>query len=295
MSTLYDVNKKIEEIRDSDFIVEDITIYYTPNKVCNLLRKALICKNYISSIDDASKENKKTLYNILDDLMKNKLKKLNPNFTEEILNKMTSSYDSSYFIYPMDIFILDDAVFFKEGVFDDFGSIYKVKTFMFKNQRPYYNVSDIDFVLVGFDIFSPQSEQLNIDDQKYISKFISDNINSMYKKNITRPIYELNTETMYYGCDSIVSGEVGGVNVYINMKFKDIGKSLKSKEECDIKVCIQEGEDITLYYVHQSFKDDKPIWNIIKTNNEVWRLTDEVLKKENECKNTSHQLTKRKK
>lgn len=77
------------------------------------------------------------------------------------------------------------------------------------------------------------------------------------------------------------------------MKFDDIGRSLKAKNECDIKLCIQNRDDITLYYVHQSFKDNEPVWNVVKTNGEVWRLTEEVLKLENKCANATYKLTKK--
>ena len=56
----------------------------------------------------------------------------------------------------------------------------------------------------------------------------------------------------------------------------------------------QDKENIILYYVHQSFKDDKPIWTVVKTNSKVWRLTEEVLKSENNSTNTASQLIKKK-
>ena len=72
--------------------------------------------------------------------MKSKLKKLNTNFNEQILDNMISTYHRGYIIYPMDIFVVDDAVFHKEGVYDDFGSIYRIRTFMFQNMKPYYEL-----------------------------------------------------------------------------------------------------------------------------------------------------------
>lgn len=295
MKTLNDVKVKIEEIRNSDFKIGEIKYYHEDYKASYLLRSALLCINAIGSIDNISKEDKEKLYTELDEIMKSKLKELNPDFSEEILDNMINSYKRGYVIYPMDIFVVDDAVFHKEGVFDDFSDIYKIRTFMFENMKPYYGVSDIYFTLddSDLDFLSDQKkERLTKEEGIYTSKFISDNINAIYKENITKPIYELNTDTVFYGYRGLVSNRV---DVYLNMKFNDIGRSLKAKNECDIKLCIQDGDDIILYYVHQSFKDNEPIWTVVKTNNEVWRLTEEVLKLENKCTSTAYKLTKNKK
>lgn len=296
MKTLSDTKEKIEEIKNSDFKIGEFEYDEVTHKVSNLLRTALLCNNYIGSIDNISKEEVTKLYRELDEVMKNKLKMLNPKFSEETLNNMINTYKKGYIIYPMDIFVLDDAVFHKEGVFDDFDNIYKIRTFMFEGMKPYYSVSDMYFILDDFDFLPTQGEeQLTNEDNIYTSKFISDNINAIYNGNITKPRYELNTDTIFYGYSGLVNGKIVGVNVYINMKFDDIGRSLKTKSECDIKFCIQNQENLILYYVHQSFKDSKPVWSVVKTNNEVWKLTDEALKFENKCANASYKLTKRKK
>lgn len=284
MKTLSEIKDKIEEIKNSDFKIEEIAYYGKKHRVSNLLRSALICSNAIGGIDNISKEEATELYKELDEVMKNKLKVLNPNFSEETLNNIINTYKRGRIIYPMDVFVVDDAVFHKEGVFDDFGNIHKIRTFMFEGMKPYYSVSDMYFTLDDFDFLSTQKkERLTKEDDIYTSKFISDNINSIYNKNITKPIYELNTDTAFYGNSGLVSGEISGINVYINMKFDDIGRNLKTKKECDIKLCIQNGDNITLYYVHQSFKDNEPVWSVVKTNSEVWKLTEEVLKFENKC------------
>lgn len=296
MKTIGDIKEKIEEIKNSDFKIGEIEYYGRNHKVSNLLRSALICNNAIGGIDNISKEEATELYKELDEVLKNKLKVLNPNFSEETLNNMINSYKRGYIIYPMDIFVVDDAVFHKEGVFNDFGDIYEIRTFMFEDMKPYYSVSDMYFKLDDFDfLLTQRKEELTKEDDIYTSKFISDNINSIYNANITKPIYELNTDTVFYGNRGLVSGEIGGINAYINMKFDDIGKSLKAKSECDIKLCIQNEDDLIIYYVHQSFKDNEPVWSVVKTNNEVWRLTEEVLKFENKHANTAYELTKRKK
>jgi len=294
MKNLSDIKSKIEEIRNSDFKIEDFDFYGKNHKISILLRIALICTNAISSIDNISKEKKRELYKELDEVMKSKFRKLNPNFSEETLNNMISGYKRGYIVYPIDILVVDDAVFHKEGVFNDFDSIYKIKTFMFQGENPYYDVSDMYFTDDGDFLFG-EKKWLTNEEAKITSKFISDNINSIYEANITRPIYELNTARSFYGYSGLASGEIREVNVYINMKHGDIGRSIKGKEECDFKLCIQNGNDITLYYIHQNFKDNEPIWNVVKTNSEVWSLTEQALKSEKECEDDTHKLIKRRK
>lgn len=282
-NTIEDIKEKIEEIRTSDFKIEDFNFYGSNHKISVLLRSAQICVNSISNTDDIHKEDKTKLYKQLDEIIKGKIKYLNPNFTEDILNNMTSTYKRSYIIYPMDILVLDDAVFHKEGEYNDFSSIYKIKTIMFQNMKPYYDAFGIDFTLGAFSPFRKKS--LTTEEDIYTSKFISENINSITNKNITKPLYELNTENTVYGHRGLTSGDESKANIYINIKFDDIGRSIKEQNECDIKICIQSEEDIILYYIHQSFKDNKPVWNVVKTNNEVWKLTEEALKLDNKHTN----------
>lgn len=282
-NTIEDIKEKIEAIRTSDFQIEDFNFYGRNHKISVLLRSDQICVNSISNIDDIHKEDKTKLYKQLDEIIKGKIKYLNPNFTEDILDNMTSTYKRGYTIYPMDILVLDDAVFHKEGEYNDFSSIYKIKTFMFQNMKPYYDAFGIDFTLRDFSPFS--KKKLTTEEDIYTSKFISENINSITNKNITKPLYELNTENTFYRHGGLTSGDESNANIYINMKFDDIGRSIKEQNECDIKICIQSEEDIILYYIHQSFEDNKPVWNVVKTNNEIWKLTEEALKLEN--KNTN--------
>ena len=284
IETLQDIKLKIEEIKNSDFKIEDFNFYGENHKICILLRNAQTCINAISRIDDISEETKKELYIVLNQLMKSKLKKLNTNFNEQILDNMISTYHRGYIIYPMDIFVVDDAVFHKEGVYDDFGSIYRIRTFMFQNMKPYYDVLDMEFILNNFDFYRDFGRKpLTKDDHIYTSDFISNSINSIYGEEITKPLYKLNDDKTLYGYKGI--NVIGGINIYLNMQFNDIGRSLKSGNDCDIKLCIKKDDDITLYYIHQSFKDNKPIWEVIRTNSEIWKLTDEVLKLENKYAN----------
>ena len=285
---LRDIKEKIKEIRSSDFGIEDCYLF----KVSNLLRSVLICYNAINSLENHLYE-KKLLFEKLDGVMKNKFKKLNSNFSDEVLDNMISGNKKCYLKYPIDILVVDDVVFYKEGVFDDFFEIYKIITIMLGGINSYYNVFDGQLKLDNYDFLSSQNkESLTKEDSMYVLKFISGIINSIYNDEI-KSRYELDTNTIFYETDGIVSGEVCGVNAYINMNFVDIDKNLKSGNECDFKIFIQNNDDLILYYVHQSFKNNKPVWKAVKTNSDVWRLTEEALKLENESSNVLNNLVRK--
>lgn len=283
MKTLSDIKQKIEEIRNSDFKIEDFNDCSKNHKFCRLLRKALLCRNSICYIDNISEEESEELYKELDEVMKNKFKELNPNFSEEVLINMTNTYYRGDIVYPMDIFVIDDAVFHKEGIYDDYGYIYEIETFMYDDMKPYYNALSMYFIFDETDwLLSPKL--FSEEDEIYISKFISNSINSICKKNITISTYEFNNGSGR--SKGLSKGEIRGVNIYINMNFENIARSIKKQNECDIKLCVQNGDDISIYYIHQSFNDNKPVWNVVKTDSKVWRLTEEVSKLNNTEKST---------
>ena len=147
---------------------------------------------------------------------------------------------------------------------------------MLEGRNSYYNAASDSFNYTYYDISVLQKiERFTREDDMFTSKFISDSINSIYKTNATKPKYELNTGGLFYGYRGI---SFEGMNIYINMTLDDIERNIKHKKECDIKICIQDGEDIILYYVHQSFNNDNPVWNVVRTSNVVWSLTEEALK-----------------
>ena len=130
-------------------------IYDRKIKCCELLRRALLLINSISYIKTDSKEKEKSLdylkmdlYKRINDIMKNKLKELNPDFDEIALNQMIKHYNRVFAMYPIDIIVIDKAVFHTEGILDEsLGFIYEINTHMFKNsKKPYHNIFDEDFV-----------------------------------------------------------------------------------------------------------------------------------------------------
>ncbi len=277
---------EIKEIGKSDFEIKTMQDYwYNEKKYTTLLKEALICYNDICN-KERSKEEQTYLKKELDKMMKNKFKELNPNFSEETLNNMLNTYKRGRVIYPMDILVIDDVVFNKEAVLDEHGLIYEINILMCA-ANSYFHISDYEFELYETIIIPDWLNSLPEKKIDNISKFISESINSMYGKNITTLAKELEKNTNSCYLTHIVDNRV---KIYINMNFYDIVRKILTKEECDIKICIQDEDNITLYYVHQHFKDDKPIWDVVKINNEIWKLSEAILK----LKNNEIQISKRK-
>ena len=79
MDSLQEIQEKLEEIRNSDFKVEEYA-FYNQNLFFSLfLRDALECFNMINN----SSEDKEELLSELDEIIK-KNKELNPNFSEKL-------------------------------------------------------------------------------------------------------------------------------------------------------------------------------------------------------------------
>ncbi len=269
---------EIKKIGNSDFEIKTMQGYwYNGEKYTPLLKEALICYNDICN-KEQSKEEQTYLKKELDKTMKNIFKELNPNFSEETLNNMLDTYKRSRVIYPMDILVIDDVVFNKEAVLDEHSLIYEINVLMCA-ANSYFHISDYEFELYETIVIPDWLNSLPEKKIDNISKFISESINSMYGKNITTLAKELEKNTNSCYLTHIVDNRV---KTYINMNFYDIVRKIEiQKEECDIKICIQDEDNITLYYVHQHFKDDKPIWDVVKINNEIWKLSEAILKLKN--------------
>lgn len=217
----------------------------------------------------------------LDNIMADKIRKLNPNFSEDIINQMLCSYKRGPIILPLDIFVIDDLVLHKEAVLDDWGFVHSVELQKFYNIGDYKDIFDYtEFSLNPLEFFQEGYFKLNRKEEIELSEFISNNINKTVNEIIVLPHFntDVKGEKYVFGFDK---GE-NRKRVFVNKNFYSIAKSIKNKEEADIKVGVLYNEDITLYTFHQTFNKDKPIWSLVNTNNEVWRLIDEIKKLENE-------------
>ncbi len=278
MVTIKDIKDKIEEIRNTEFEVGEYSnnifrcdeekYNIIRHKVINIFRSALLCNFSIQQLSYESEKIAKELHQELDEVIKSKLREIRPDFDETTLNRITQTYKSSVVVYPFDVIVLDDVIFSKIGIFNDNSSIYRIEVYMQGGTKPFYDIFDYDFIASDYYLHWHELSSIVLDskDEMQATDLIINNINTLYNEKIL------------WTDDGIsIRGKIDTQKIFLDMKYNEIGRNIRDKKECDLRLCIQNGEDITLYYIHQSYKDDKPIWNIISVNNEPWRLTDAVL------------------
>lgn len=234
----------------------------------NLLRIAQSSKYMINNFSGLNEEEKKKLDSKIDDIMKERFKELNSSLSDITLKNMVESYERSEIYYPFDILVIDDAVFYKEGVINEDNRIYQIRIFRFEHLKPYFEITAPCFTYSDFCFNEEERPRLTTTEEEYVSKFISDNVNLISGENLV----EINKNSVYGGVSSLNER----INVYMNKDFYEIYEILKNKEECDIKMCVRKGEDMVLYYIHQYIKDNDPVWIVKKVNSYVWKMSEAI-------------------
>ena len=271
-----EAEKILEELKNTEYEVEPKYIRDRGSfDTVNLLRIAQRCGYMIERFSSLKSEEKKEYSSKLDDIMMEKFKELNPSFNDIILKNMVESYGRSEIYYPFDILVIDDAVFYKEGVINESNRIYQMRIFRFEHLKPYFEITAPCFTYSDFCFNGEERPHLTITEKEYVSKFIRDNVNLISGKNLV----EINKDNVYGGVSSLNER----INVYMNKDFYEIYEILKNKEECDIKMCVRKGEDMVLYYIHQYIKDNEPVWIVEKVNSCVWKMSEAIKRiKDNE-------------
>ena len=92
MKSLRIIMEKLEDIRNSDFIIDEVN-YDNKNYILIIyLEKLYSCYNAITGRNGISKDKKVALKKELEEIMKSKLKEINPIFDVELLNKILYGY-----------------------------------------------------------------------------------------------------------------------------------------------------------------------------------------------------------
>lgn len=278
MISYEELNRKINDLEMQDFNYYKAQINNEEQYATNLLRKALLYFNKIYLLEDKKKELE--LENKLSTIIKNKFKELNPSLSEKVLEDMINCYQRGNICFPLDIYVLHNGVFIKEGVIDDYAEISYTRTQMVEGR--YFNIFNELFLFNDSKKFDFELNEISNEKNKEISKFISDSINDVFQKEylmpITKPLYELNSDRCFYGIRGLVSN-VKTLNIYINERYNNIANSIINEVERDFELYVKDQEDISVYKIYQSFKDNKPIWSIKKLDLSIWCLSNEAIKR----------------
>ena len=273
-----ELKSKIQNLETLPFDFKEISVSVDRVIATNLLRKAQVYDSQISSLNDKTQE--KELKDLLDTILVNRFRRLAPNFSEEQLNKMLCFMYRGFVKYPIDILVIDKAAFIKEAEVSDWGDLYNYEIIMYFNDDYFLAFDSTDF-----DIPHDYMVEKKFHDRETTMKafdFICDMINKELRKvygcNVIMPVYKLNTKNCFYGYTGITRDKnfFKDVKVYFNKQSFEIIDSMLEEKSLDINIVVQDGENISLYIIHQSFKNNKPIWNIEKSEEKVWILSEAV-------------------
>ncbi len=263
-----ELKSKIQSLETLPFDFQEIQVTGKRLKSTNFLRKAQI---YHSQINEENKE----LKSLLDTILKNRFKKLAPHFSEEQLKNMLNFVWRGYVIFPMDLLVIENAVFVVEAVLSDFGELYKYNVIMYSNENSDYFAIDSYEFKEPRDIFEPEPH--TPEDEKKALDYMCDMINKAlcekFGCEVIMPLYKINTDKVNYGYLGLLS-KLKNVNFFFNKHINEIVDSVLEQSQFDVKMVVQDDDDISLYTIHQTVENDVLIWNIIKSKEKTWRLSE---------------------
>lgn len=273
------LKQKIEELRYKNFDFHKEDIWFEELEVSSLIREVQVCYRNIASLQEEDyiiNELRKQL----DDIFIAKIKKLNPNIKRETIKNMIAYCQEDLSQYPIDFYIISQAVFAKRASYNDAGSIYKVQTFMYDNIGNYFNIFDpINFDATESiqEIFSKGKIILSNEERLAVATFISKSINNAlmdeYKIPVTKSAYDPN-DTIFHKYAALLPEDDLSIKIYLSKKFKDIGRDIKKRLPSDIEMIVQDDENISLYFIEQKFEGTEVVWNINKTPLAPWILSE---------------------
>lgn len=299
-----EINRTMDEINNSDFEIKELKLGDKKIKYSELLKNVALCYNSIKELNLPYGEMPRI--EKLQDIMRKKYKALNPELNDDAIDALGYShcfYRPDYYYdgkkcekITLDILVIEDVVFVTQGIVDKLGNVCSIDIHNIGNS--YYSVFS-DNHCPRFDKKASFLDIIGKDEDYIIHKMhmyhdLSFLINLICGKDVTRPSFALESEHMddldyplssYENLFGIKANKYGH-RIYINAKFEDIESSWENLEECDYKLCVltekshddYSEEDITLYTIHQSFKNKCAEWSIIRENHDIWRLTDAASK-----------------
>ena len=274
------IKKEIEKIRTEKFdyeikeILPGIELIISP-----LLRKVLLLYNDINySYKDGEKIE---LLEILDEIMKNKFLEINPNLNDIVLNQFLAVLKRNSCIYPLDFYVISNAVIFKEMILDDDNPSF-IRTSMLSNNGKYFNVLDNIYFTLQPCFGSDEEEKKYLEEEKKILSFVVENINNLL--NFLYKDIRINQSFKFDKPHLELNKNAENLNIYLNKCLYELIFGLILNQELDIELIIQNGDNITLYKIVQKKCMNELNWIILNSNNDVWTLSKSTIEYEKESK-----------
>ena len=263
MNSYEEFKKEINSFLDKSFNYQNYLVNGKNILFTKILREYLVIKNKLFKIDN--EQIRKELNTEIDTIMSNKILEVNPLLNTEIINKILQGCTGSYYKYPIDIYLVDNCIFIKQGEVNDKGKISKIKNIIYSNE--YTNIfNEIDFI---YDNKNPLKKN-NFDNKDIkVFEFLCKNINNALKDRYNEDV------CMYVDRNykSIIPTNNFNINIYLDKKYKDISKGVSRREVSDINMLVQDEDCFYKYTFHQ--KKDRYIitWILEENNIDVWKLS----------------------
>lgn len=185
---------------------------------------------------------------------------------QEIINTTLSTGN---IIYPYDFVVIDEAVFMKRFIFDDFGSIYKQETIMFHNDYWYDICQDIKFDLV------PPGKDVLFDtvDTRGFREKLCEAINTALRPKFGGDVVEIRPDSRRLS----IKNEYY-VSLYLNQLLYNMAKACQNGQSITVQMIVDTNEDnaYTFYTLNISNYDGGTIIHVEKAKKSVIVLSEAV-------------------
>lgn len=275
------LKEQIEKIKEISFEFQYERIDWKEINTLPLLRSFLVLNGDILYLKN--KEQEIELSNMIDNIIVEKFKELNPNFSDNIFKTILQTFKMAYPVYPIDIYIISNAVFLKRAQLNDHNIpenldmtlINLPESYHSLYNTMYFSLSNPDLKNISFDLNSDEIELIT----QRIKNYIKDVLSLYYSQDFINHVFHIGSDEDNYGKNGIFHEYANVKNVFLDRKYSDILKTIIAHHECDIEMIVENKEDFAHFYIHQSFIENELVWYIEKVETPVWCLSEAVLEK----------------
>lgn len=265
------VNERIESLSNRDFTLGDLE---DAKKIKFLIFQ---CKQKGCKDEELDR-----LSNRLRNVLKEKFKRVNPDFSDEIIEHMLSSYSFGLFYVPYEIEVINSLVFCRVHIYDDFGSIEKGKIYLLHSDFNHIdNSAEFEFDCKKNFIREEYEKVFNSKEiEMKVADFICRSINQICEKDVVSPLYKRNTDKIFYGYRAIET--IGGASVLVDSNYDKICKAMYEERPIIMNlVLIENNESIVCFEIKQTMTCGLPNWEVINKFTDSWKMSRALKKKYN--------------
>lgn len=275
------LKEQIEKLEELSFDFQYERIDWKDIHTIPLLRSFLVLNSNILNLNN--EEQQAELVRMIDNIIIEKFKELKPDFSDSHLKTILKIFKMAYPVYPIDIYVVLNAVFLKKARLNDFSVPENLDMALFNIYEPYHPIYNLTyFSSSNFDL-NDNTIDLNSDEIESITEriknYIIDTLSLYYDNDFIVHVFHLGPDEESYGKNRIFHEYANVKNVFLDRGYSDILKAIIERHECDIEMIVENEEDFAHFCIHQVFIENELVWNIEKVDTPVWCLSEAVLEK----------------